>query len=114
MIDPTEASEGFTFCPLMDGLVGERANLMAMRFLTQIWSPALLRQIGELGLRFALWQNLRRIKSHECALCQCTLRTVPHESIPESADLLIRENLSRIQQDILCQLRAEIGNGLLD
>jgi hypothetical protein len=104
--------KGFKFCQVLDGLLYERARLTAVKVVANYGGGVYW--LHRLLVSRALTKNLKQIRIHECALCQCSFGGLLYRA-PAEAYQLMEEELMSLQEEIQSYLKHEIEeDGLLD
>ena len=101
-----------TFCVALDGLLHERARLMAIKVVTVHGGK--IHWLQEFFVNRALARNRKQIATHECALYQRRFAEGPPRPMT-TAFRLMEEELGRLHERMRATLRQEIEiDGLLD
>ena len=100
-----------TFCVALDGLLYERTHLTAMKVVTIHGGQ--IHWLQQFLVNRALARNRKRIKKHDCALCQRFFRST-HGPLPTTAAYKFMEGeLGRLQERAQALLKQEIEEGAL-
>jgi hypothetical protein len=100
-----------TFCGALDGLLYERTHLTAMKAITI--NGGRIYWLQEFLVNRALARNLKRIREHDCALCQRFFRSTRGPLPSIAAQKLVNGELGRLHERAQALLKQEIEEGAL-